>query len=158
MARPLSAPLASSMSRRDFGIVSGHRPGGVGGAAPRGVPLSRSIRYRTLSHAWAFHPIKGEKTLVELAQQCNVHPNQITAWKAGCSGSVETALNSFLPANSCNASASADRLTGATETLVALKHPSRFQQPHRWPLVRLSTSMQPPPWETYAQTESHWRM
>jgi transposase len=30
----------------------------------------------------ALAAIKGEKTLTELAQQHDVHPNQITAWKA----------------------------------------------------------------------------
>ena len=30
----------------------------------------------------ALASVKGEKTLAELAQQYDVHPNQITAWKA----------------------------------------------------------------------------
>ena len=43
----------------------------------------------------ALAAIKGEKTLVELAQQFDVHPNQITQWKglllegaAGVSGAA----------------------------------------------------------------------
>jgi transposase-like protein len=30
----------------------------------------------------ALAAVKGEKTLAELAQQCDIHPNQITQWKA----------------------------------------------------------------------------
>ncbi len=29
----------------------------------------------------ALAALKGDKTLAELAQQCDVHPNQITQWK-----------------------------------------------------------------------------
>ena len=36
----------------------------------------------------ALAAIKGEKTLAELAQQYDVHPNQITAWKAQVIGGV----------------------------------------------------------------------
>jgi transposase len=32
----------------------------------------------------ALAAIKGEKTLAELAQQYDVHPNQITAWEGPC--------------------------------------------------------------------------
>ena len=32
----------------------------------------------------ALAAIKGEKTLAELAQQYDVHPNQITAWRVRC--------------------------------------------------------------------------
>ena len=47
--------------------------------------MARRIR-RTHNPAFkakvALAAIKGEKTLAELAQQYDVHPNQITAWKA----------------------------------------------------------------------------
>ena len=47
--------------------------------------MARRVR-RTHNPAFkakvALAAIKGEKTLAELAQQYDVHPNQITAWKA----------------------------------------------------------------------------
>jgi transposase len=47
--------------------------------------MTRRVR-RTHNPAFkakvALAAIKGERTLAELAQQYDVHPNQITAWKA----------------------------------------------------------------------------
>jgi len=36
----------------------------------------------------ALAAIKGERTLAQLAEQFDVHPNQITAWKAQLEGSA----------------------------------------------------------------------
>jgi transposase-like protein len=47
----------------------------------------------------ALAAIKGEKTLAELAQQYDVHPNQITAWKAHL---VEAASGLFGPGSSAS--------------------------------------------------------
>ena len=40
----------------------------------------------------ALAAIKGDRTLVELAEQFDVHPNQITTWKA----QLESGLRMFL--------------------------------------------------------------
>ena len=48
----------------------------------------------------ALAAIKGEKTLAELAQQYDVHPNQITAWKAHV---VESASGLFGAGGSASA-------------------------------------------------------
>src|SRR4051812_26012825 len=52
----------------------------------------------------ALAAIKGEKTLVELAQFFDVHPNQITKWKAqlleGASGVFGSALSAAVPSPS----------------------------------------------------------
>jgi transposase-like protein len=48
----------------------------------------------------ALAAIKGEKTPAELAQQYDVHPNQITAWKAHV---VESALGLFGSGGSASA-------------------------------------------------------
>jgi transposase len=42
---------------------------------------TRRTHNPTFKAKMALAAIKGEKTLAELAQQYDVHPNQITAWK-----------------------------------------------------------------------------
>ena len=45
----------------------------------------------------ALAAIKGEKTLAELAQQFDVHPNQITDWKAQLLGGAAGVFGSAEP-------------------------------------------------------------
>ena len=47
----------------------------------------------------ALAAVKGEKTLAELAQQFDVHPNQVTQWKAQLlDGAVEVFAGGAAPA------------------------------------------------------------
>ena len=46
----------------------------------------------------ALAAVKGEKTLAELAQQYDVHPNQITAWKSQL---VDSAADAFGSGTAC---------------------------------------------------------
>jgi transposase len=66
------------------------RESGENAAAP-GANMARRTR-RTHSPAFkakvALAAIKGEKTLAELAQQYDVHPNQMTAWKGQLVGAA----------------------------------------------------------------------
>ena len=48
----------------------------------------------------ALAALKGDKTLAELAQQFDVHPNQITQWKAQL---LERALELFTTSAECQA-------------------------------------------------------
>jgi len=43
----------------------------------------------------ALAALKGEKTLADLAQQFDVHPNQITAWKAQLVGGAAEVFGAF---------------------------------------------------------------
>jgi transposase-like protein len=53
----------------------------------------------------ALAAIKGEKTLAELAQQFDVHPNQITAWKGQL---VDAAAGLFGPGGTAEATPAVD--------------------------------------------------
>src|SRR3981081_2164118 len=37
---------------------------------------------------WALAAVKGDRTLAQIAEQFDVHPNQITSWKAQLEGSA----------------------------------------------------------------------
>ena len=59
----------------------------------------------------ALAAIKGEKTLAELAQQYDVHPNQITAWKGQL---VEAAAGVFGSGGGYGRSRSGGRCEGVS--------------------------------------------
>jgi len=51
----------------------------------------------------ALAAVKGEKTLAELAQQFDVHPNQVTAWKAQLEGGASDVFGAGSPATAAPA-------------------------------------------------------
>ena len=57
----------------------------------------------------ALAAIKGDRTLIELAEQFDVHPNQITTWKAQLEGG---AADVFGPGGGVNAGEIMHRLAG----------------------------------------------
>ena len=59
------SPNPSSSGRNTLGV----RPAGI-------------LDFGVIKAKVAVAAIKGEKTLVELAQQFDVHPNQITQWRS----------------------------------------------------------------------------
>ena len=63
----------------------------------------------------ALAAIKGEKTLAELAQQNDVHPNQITAWKAQVLDGATGLFGGDGAGGGCEVAARQDRRADAGE-------------------------------------------